>query len=73
MNVLRRILAPPVLDDEIKTEQAYLLHVILWTLIFVPIPYVLFMFLKGTEYQSTTLIQTAASEFINILLLIVAQ
>ena len=57
MNVLRRILAPPVLDDEIKTEQAYLLHVILWTLIFVPIPYVLFMFLKGTEYQSRTLIQ----------------
>ena len=45
MNVLRRILAPPVLDDEIKTEQAYLLHVILWTLIFVTIPYVLFMFL----------------------------
>jgi PAS domain S-box-containing protein len=73
MNVLRRIFTSPVFEDEIKTEQAYLLHVILWTLIFVPIPYLLFMFLKGTAYPARALVQAGVGEFVNILLLMMLQ
>jgi PAS domain S-box-containing protein len=69
MNFLRKILTPPVFEDELKTEQAYLLHVILWTLICVPIPYLLFVFLKGTEYQTRALAQAGSGEIVNIMLL----
>jgi len=73
MNVLKRLLRAPVFEDEIKTEQAYLLHVILWTLIFVPIVYLLFVFLKGTEYQSRALVQAGAGELMNLVLLLMLQ
>jgi PAS domain S-box-containing protein len=69
MNALKRILTPPVFEDELKTEQAYLLHVILWTLVCVPIPYLLFIFAKSTQYQTRALIQAGFGEAINILLL----
>ena len=69
MNVLKRILTPPVFEDEIKTEKAYLFHVILWTLVCVPIPYLLFIFTKGTQYQTRALIQAGFGEAINIFLL----
>src|SRR6266498_933993 len=70
MNFLKKILTPPVFEDEVKTEQAYLLHVILWTLICVPIPYLLFIFLKGTQYELRALIQSGVGEGINFILLI---
>ncbi len=67
---LQKILTPPRFEDEVKTEQAYLLHVILWTLVCVPIPYLLFIFLKGTAYPTRALIQAGFGESTNIVLLI---
>src|SRR5690349_5835685 len=70
MSFLKNILTPPVFEDEIKTEQAYLLHVILWTLICVPLPYLLFIFVKGTDYKMRALIQAISGELVNFLLLV---
>ena len=61
---------PPVFEDEVKTQQAYLLHVILWTLIFVPIIYLLFVFIEGTDDPTRALAQSAFGEITNVILLI---
>jgi PAS domain S-box-containing protein len=70
MSRIRSWLTPPAFEDEIKTQQAYLLHVILWTLLCVPIIYLLFMLVKGTGYPSRALIQSAFGETVNIILLL---
>ncbi|HNE04336.1 MAG TPA: PAS domain-containing protein, partial [Anaerolineales bacterium] len=61
---------PPVFEDEQKTHQAYLLNIILWGLIAIPIPYVIYaqIFLSGTSTRALT--QSIIGEFINIFLLI---
>ena len=70
MKFLRRLLTPPIFEDEAVTEKAYLLHVILWTLICVPIPYVIFIFLSGSADPNRALIQAGFGETVNITLLI---
>jgi PAS domain S-box-containing protein len=70
MSRIKSWLTPPAFEDEIKTQQAYLLHVILWTLICVPVIYLLFMFVKGTGYPGRALIQSAFGETVNIILLL---
>jgi PAS domain S-box-containing protein len=67
---MKNWLTPPVFEDEIKTQQAYLLHVILWTLFCVPIIYLLFMLVKGTGYPSRALIQSVVGETANVILLL---
>src|SRR5215475_4773430 len=69
MSGWKKIFAAPLFEDEVKTEQAYLLHVILWTLIFVPIPVLLFIFMKGTNNQPRALIQAGSGELLNFVLL----
>ncbi|HEU0293879.1 MAG TPA: GAF domain-containing protein [Anaerolineales bacterium] len=69
---MRRIkswLTPPVFEDEVKTQQAYLLHAILWTLICVPIVYLVFIFVKGTNDPNRALAQSAFGEIANVILL----
>ena len=66
----RSWLTSPVFEDEIKTQQAYLLHVILWTLICVPILYLVFVFLEGTDNPNRALAQLAFGEITNVILLI---
>jgi PAS domain S-box-containing protein len=69
---MRRIkswLTPPVFEDEVKTQQAYLLHVILWTLICVPIVYLVFLFVRGTDDPNRALVQSAFGEIANVILL----
>ena len=70
MSFLKRLFTPPVFDDEIKTQHAYMLHIILWTLIFVPIPYVIYTVIFNQEDSIRALIQAAFGETVNILLLI---
>jgi hypothetical protein len=65
-----RIFAPPVFDDETKTHQAYLLNIILWALIFVPFPYVLYALVFMPQYMERVLMQGAIGETVNIFLLI---
>jgi len=69
MTTLRRLLAPPVFEDEVKTHQAYLLNIVLWGLVLVPIPYVLYEWLSGSENIGRALIQAGSGEIVNFILL----
>ena len=71
MDTLKRLLTPPVFEDEINTEQAYMLHIIVWTLICVPIPYLIFIYFKGASDLNRALVQAAFGEITNIILLII--
>jgi PAS domain S-box-containing protein len=70
MRFLKRLLAPPVFDDELEIQQAYMLNIILWTLIVVPIPYVIYTLALHPEDSLRSLIQAGFGEFVNILLLV---
>lgn len=69
MTFFKRLFTAPVFDNEIKTQQAYILHVILWTLVCVPIPFVIYTLLFTPDKSSRTFIQVAFGETINIFLL----
>jgi len=66
----KRILSPPVFEDEVKNHQAYLLHIILWVLVLVPIPYVLYVLIKVPELSLRALVQGGIGELANIFLLL---
>ncbi len=70
MNFLRKITSPPVFDDEEKTQQAYLLHIILWTLILIPVPFIIYTPIKAPENITRVLLQAVYGETVNIGLLI---
>jgi PAS domain S-box-containing protein len=70
MNSHRRLFTAPVFEDEVKTQQAYLLHVIVWTLICVPIPFVIYSLLRTPENISRTFAQVGFGETVNIILLV---
>jgi len=70
MTDFKKIFAAPVFDDESKTQQAYLLNVILWTLVCVPIPFLIYSLALTPENFSRTLIQIASGETANIILLL---
>ncbi len=65
---LKKIFTPPVFEEDTKTHQAYLLHMILWTLIFVPVPYVLYVTLKTPEASARAWIQAGVGEAVNVFL-----
>lgn len=67
---LRKLTAPPVFKDEQKTHQAYLLNIILWALILVPFPYVLYAVIFMPQYVERVLTQGLIGEAVNIFLLI---
>ncbi len=58
-------LLPPAFRDEAKTHEAFLLHVILWSMVLVPPPYVLFTLLRTPRYSERALIQGLVGEAIN--------
>lgn len=67
---LKSWLKPPVFENEEKTHQAYILNVILWALVAVPIPYLLYTIIKFPEGTTRAVIQAGFGEFINIFLLV---
>lgn len=71
MKSLKRVFAPPVLEDGSKTQQAYMLHIILWTLIIAPIPYVFYTLVWNVEGSGRALAQAAYVEAASILILVV--
>ncbi len=70
MNFPRTILKPPVFDDEIKTQQAYMLHIIVWTLVLVPIPFAIYTLVATPENTARTMVQIAFGESVNLILLV---
>ena len=71
MSSFRKIFTPPVFDDEAKTQQAYMLNIILWTLVFVPVPYIIYSLIATPEDMTRAFIQSAFGIVLNIILLIV--
>jgi PAS domain S-box-containing protein len=67
---LKKYLSPPVFDDEIKTQQAYMLNVILWTLVCVPIPFAIYTFIFTPESSTRAILQIVFGETVNIALLV---
>lgn len=70
MNRIRKVFSAPVFDDEIKTQQAYLLNIILWSLIWVPIPFLIYAFILAPQIAGRAVIQAVVGEIVNIGLLI---
>ncbi len=69
LDSLRNFFRPPVFEDEQKTHQAYLLNIIIWGLIAVPIPYVLYALAAAPHNASRALTQGLVGEAINFFLL----
>ncbi len=69
MNTLLRLLRPPVFADERQTEQAYLLYIIVWVLVLVPVPYVAFVLSNGADDPLRVMAQVGFGEAVNFLLL----
>ncbi|HEX6034252.1 MAG TPA: PAS domain-containing protein, partial [Anaerolineales bacterium] len=69
MIALRRFFALPALEDESQARKAQLLYLILWGLILVPIPYVLYHVIVAPENLTRALIQTGFGETVNVILL----
>jgi len=69
MTTSRRFFTPPVFEDEIKTRRARLLYIIVWGLILLSIPYVLYHFIAVPENITRALIQAGFGEIVNIILL----
>ena len=65
---LKQLLTPPVFEDVEKTRQALLVHVLLWALITVPLPYLAYVIFVVPENSNRAIIQIAFSEIINIVL-----
>jgi two-component system, LuxR family, sensor kinase FixL len=66
---MRQWLTPPVFEDEEKTQRAFMLHVMLWALIFVPVPYVLYVLIQIPANIGRALAQAIFSETVNLFLL----
>jgi PAS domain S-box-containing protein len=71
MTFFKKLFTAPIFDDEIKTQQAYMLHIILWALVCVPIPFVIYTLVLTPGSSSRTLLQTMFGEAVNIFLLFI--
>ncbi|MEW5938417.1 MAG: ATP-binding protein [Chloroflexota bacterium] len=67
---LKKWLTPPVFETEAKSHEAYLLHVILWTLVFIPIPYLLYGLFFTPELIGRVSAQVIFGESVNAILLV---
>lgn len=70
LNSIGNFFKPPVFEDEHKSHQAYLLNIILWGLIIVPVPYVLYTLIFSPDNTARALAQGGIGEAINLFLLI---
>lgn len=68
--ILKNLLSPPRFKNEEETHQAFLLHMILWGLVLVPIPYVLYFVIFVPQESMRAVLQGAVGEVINITLLV---
>ena len=68
--ILKKLFSPPQFKNEEDTHQAFLLHMILWGLVLVPIPYVLYFVLFAPQESMRALVQGGIGELINITLLV---
>lgn len=67
---LPRWLRPPVFADEAKTHEAFLLHVILYALVLVPLPYVLGVAIRTPMLMGRAFVQGLSGEAANAILIL---
>ena len=71
---MRALLRPPSFPDEERTHEAFLLHVVLWTMVLVPVPYLCWALAEaralGAAKVSHVLLEVAVGETANAALLI---
>lgn len=67
---LIKVFTPPQFESDEDNHKAYLLNVILWGLVVVPIPYVLFYLVRSPESAGRAVIQAVIGETINVVLLV---
>ena len=70
MSWLRRLLVPPVFDDEAQTQQAFMLHVIVWALVVLPVPYVLLSLIVLPAGTGRAIVEATAGEAANVVVLV---
>lgn len=70
MAFLKKLLTAPVFADKAKTHEAYLLHIIVWILILVPLLFLVYNLVFAPENLGRTFVQLAFGESINVILLI---
>jgi signal transduction histidine kinase len=70
VNVRWAWLRPPAFADEAKAHEAFLLHVIVWSMVLVPLPYLFFSLLRTPQFSGRALVQSTAGEAINVVLLV---
>lgn len=70
MTWLKKILTPPRFDDDVKTQQAFMLNVILWTLTLVPVVMSIYYLTFRVPGTRQSLLRFGIAEVINILLLL---
>jgi PAS domain S-box-containing protein len=73
MTTLKRLWTPPVFEDEVKTRQAYLLNIVLWGFILIPVPYLFYEWISHSENARSALVQAGVGEVINLILLFMLQ
>jgi PAS domain S-box-containing protein len=66
---LTKILTPPKLEDEERTRQAYFLNITVWTLLFVPPIYLLYILVRVPQDASRALTQVFFAEVVNLTIL----
>jgi len=62
-------LRPPVFEDEAKSHEAFLLHVVLWAMVLMPFPYVVGAVVQTPALVPRALRQALAGEAANVVLL----
>jgi PAS domain S-box-containing protein len=67
INFIRQLFRHPEFEDDEKTHQAYLLHVILLAFILLPFSYVIYVLIRGPQDLTRTLTFVAIYEVINII------
>jgi signal transduction histidine kinase len=67
---LRSVLRPPVFEDHVQTQQAFMLHVILWALVAVPVLYVLMSLVLAPASLGRALAEAGAGQAANVFLLV---
>jgi PAS domain S-box-containing protein len=68
---MRRLFKPPKFDDELKTNQAAMLHFVLWVSIALPIPYAIFMIFLAKENPWEVLGQSLTAVLFDFTLLVI--
>jgi PAS domain S-box-containing protein len=68
--LLGKSLRSPVFEDADKTDRAFLLSVVLWGLVLMPLPYVLYTLVATPEDAPRAMLQTGVAEVTSLLLLL---